>query len=119
MKEWLKVVGSVLSVASFLFVLALAQPRHFYALIFFPSLFAVAYAFKKKTGRVAILLIIIFAAAVFAVAPIDVRFVGDQNKKGVFFLPIHHSIAPRSVDQGYCPGGCIVTRARYAVVFSI
>jgi hypothetical protein len=119
MKRVFLLLGVMLVVFAYLVTLAFFAPRQVYVFMLIPSLVSAGYAFAKKKARAVTTTCIVVVAAVFAVAPLDVRVVGRQNKKGVYFLPIDYGIAPRSVDQGYCPGGCIVDRTTHAIVLSI
>ncbi|MFO1449878.1 MAG: hypothetical protein U1F61_17095 [Opitutaceae bacterium] len=119
MKRVLLLVGVMLVIVAYLVALAFFAPRQVYVFMLIPSLLATGYTFAKKKARTVTTICIVVVAAVFAVAPIDFRVVAGKNRKGVFFLPIDYGIAPRSVDQGYCPGGCIVDHPTHAIVLRI
>ncbi len=119
MKRFLRLIGALLAVAAYLVALALIAPRQVYAFMLIPSLLAVGLTFEKKKARAVAAICLVVVSGLFALVPIDVRVVGGEKKKGVFFLPIDYGVVSRSVDQGFCPGGCIVERPTHAIVLSI
>ena len=120
MKRFLPIVGVLLGAVIYLFALSFYAPRQVFVFMLPASLIVLAFAFARKKARDITTASVVLVAAAFAAAPIDVRMVRGEKKKGLYFLPIDYGLFSRSVDQGYCPGGCIIDlRApTHAVVFS-
>jgi hypothetical protein len=119
MKRALHLTGVLFVVFLYFLALSFLEPRSAYLLLLVLSLLGVGLSFWRRKGRVATAACVLAFPAGLALAPIDARVVTGQRNKGVFYLPIDYGFAPKSVDQGYCPGGCIVGRPTHALVISI